>query len=159
MPELLETAARLPAVEFHLLGRAYPVSEEAGAAAPANVHVHGEVAHADLLARMRSGHVLLFPTRHREGFPNVVCEAMALGLAVVSTDAGAIPEMVEEGRGGFILAPEPEALAAALRRLADDDGLRVAMGRFNADKAQRLYTYDRVVERLAALYAEGSSGR
>lgn len=163
VPELLEAAARLPDVEFHVLGKRYPETDALVDTAGANVHIHGEVDHDEVLRRMQASHVFVFPTRHREGFPNVVCEAMALGLAVVSTPKGAIAEMVEHERGGLIGEADPEVVAAALRRLGADDELRVAMGRYNADKARRLYTFDRVAERLTSLYAscsaEESSGR
>jgi glycosyltransferase involved in cell wall biosynthesis len=159
IPEIVETAARLPAAEFHLLGRVYPESGEILDAAPPNVRVHGEVQHETVLREMARSHVLLFPTRHGEGFPNVVCEALALGLAVVATPVAAIPDMVEDGRGGFLVEPEPAALVSALERLERDDELRVAMGRFNRDKARRLYAYDAVVARLVALYEEcGAAG-
>jgi glycosyltransferase involved in cell wall biosynthesis len=122
------------------------------------VYCHGEVEHAEVVRRMTGSHVLIFPTRHREGFPNAVCEAMALGLAVVAAPVGAIPEMVEE-QGGFLVPPEAEALADAVRRLRDDDALRLSMGRHNHEKARRLYAYDRVVERLVELYAVSAPGR
>ncbi len=56
----------------------------------------------------------------RDGIPNVLVEAMASGLAVVSTDVSGIPELIEDGRNG-ILAPSrnPAALADALQRLLE----------------------------------------
>lgn len=161
IPEILETASRIREAEFHLVGRAYPEMAELLKTAPPNVHIHGEIPHDAVLRCMAECHVLLFPTRHREGFPNTVCEAMALGLAVVSTAVGAIPEMLEQGRGGLIVAAEPEPLETAVRRLLRDDGLRVTMGRHNQERARRLYAYDRVVERLVDLYEArtGSPGR
>jgi glycosyltransferase involved in cell wall biosynthesis len=67
--------------------------------------------------------------------------------------------MIEEGRGGLIVEADPEALAQALRCLAQDDDLRVAMGRYNAQKARRLYAYEPVVDRLLSLYASCGAGR
>jgi glycosyltransferase involved in cell wall biosynthesis len=158
IPEILSMAARLPDVEVHLIGSRYPETAAALDAAPSNVHEHGELAHPEVLQRMASCHVLVFPTRHREGFPNAVCEAMALGLAVVASPVGAIPEMVEQDRGGLLVPSDPEALEAAVRRLREDDALRVSMGRYNQGKARRLYAYDRVVEQLVALYQSCERG-
>lgn len=162
--EILQTAARLPACDFHLLGRAYPELASELDAAPDNVILHGEVPHSEVLDRMVESHVLLFPSRHREGFPNVVCEAMALGLPAVASRAGAIGEMIDSGEGGLLCEPDPDDLVPALQSLAQDETRRRGMGEHNAEKAWRLYTYDRVTERLVSLYAswercEGSSGR
>ncbi len=61
----------------------------------------------------------------RDGIPNVLVEAMAAGVAVVSTNVSGIPELVSDGVDGLLVAPEdPAALAAALHRLAVDDDLR-----------------------------------
>ena len=63
----------------------------------------------------------------RDGIPNVLVEAMAAGVPVVSTTVSGIPELVSDGVDGLLVAPEdPAALAAALRRLALDDDLRRA---------------------------------
>lgn len=61
----------------------------------------------------------------RDGLPNVVPEAMAHGVPVVSSDTAGVVEAVQHGRTGWI-APHaaPEALAEGIRRLAGDDALR-----------------------------------
>ncbi|MCP3958349.1 MAG: colanic acid biosynthesis glycosyltransferase WcaL [bacterium] len=64
-----------------------------------------------------------------EGFCNAVLEAQALGLPVVATDAGGLPENVVEGVTGYLVARrDPEALAERLERLAGDPTLRQKMG-------------------------------
>jgi glycosyltransferase involved in cell wall biosynthesis len=65
----------------------------------------------------------------RDGIPNVLLEAMATGLPVVSTNVGGIPELVEHDRNG-LLVPEkdPLALANALERLLGDVTLRTSLG-------------------------------
>ena len=58
--------------------------------------------------------VLVLPS-HREGFPNALLEGMASGLAIVATDVGAIPEVIEHGVSGMIVdAKSPSQLGHAL---------------------------------------------
>ena len=65
----------------------------------------------------------------RDGIPNVVAEAMAQALPVVSTEGGAVAELVEDGRTGILISDgNPAALAAAIARLAAEPELRHALG-------------------------------
>jgi glycosyltransferase involved in cell wall biosynthesis len=66
---------------------------------------------------------------HWEGLPLAVMEAMAAGLPVAATRVGCIPEVVEDGRTGFLIPPGDEVeLASVLNRLATDASLRNQMG-------------------------------
>jgi len=61
----------------------------------------------------------------RDGIPNVLAEAMAAGIPVVSTSVSGIPELIEDGRTGVLVGPrDPEALADAVERLLRDPALR-----------------------------------
>jgi len=82
----------------------------------------------------------------------VVLEAMASGTPVVGVDALAVPEMARDGRDGIIVPPyDPEAMAAALARLADDDDLRERMGRACIDDV-RAHELSAAVDRLERTY-------
>jgi glycosyltransferase involved in cell wall biosynthesis len=60
-----------------------------------------------------------------ENFPHTVVEALAVGTPVVATAVGGVPEIVEDGVNGLLVPPRaPAALAAALRRIVEDQGLR-----------------------------------
>ena len=64
-----------------------------------------------------------------EGYPIAVMEALTIGLPVVSTDVGGVPETVAEGVEGFLVpSGDPEALAAALLRMVSDPATRARMG-------------------------------
>nr|MBA2725636.1 glycosyltransferase [Actinomycetota bacterium] len=64
-----------------------------------------------------------------DGIPNVLAEAMASGVAVVSTDLPAIRELVLDGENGVLVEPgDTEALADAIGRLIDDPRLRSQLG-------------------------------
>lgn len=81
--------------------------------------------------------VLLFPT-FREGFGLCVAEAMACGLPVVSTHCAAIPELVDEGKGGFLLPPgDIDGMARAVNRLLAEPSLRADMGAYNRARTLR----------------------
>ncbi|MGH9475589.1 MAG: glycosyltransferase [Terriglobales bacterium] len=68
--------------------------------------------------------LLVLPS-HSEGSPNVLLEAMAAGLPIVATRVGGVPEIVTEGSEALLVpSQDPEALAAAMQRLAEDDSLR-----------------------------------
>lgn len=72
---------------------------------------------------------LVVDSGDRDGIPNVLAEAMATGLPVVSTNISGIPEIVEDGVNG-LLAPEKDAaaLAEAIERLLLDPALRQRLG-------------------------------
>jgi glycosyltransferase involved in cell wall biosynthesis len=149
---LVAAARELPEVDFQLFGPAAPELALLLESAPTNVVVRGEVDHATLVAELRRSHVLVLPSEH-EGFPLAVAEAMAVGLPVVATPVGAIPEMIEDGRGGTLSSRDPERLARDLRELLADEERRLAQGRFNQRKAHRLYAYGVVAARLVETYA------
>jgi colanic acid/amylovoran biosynthesis glycosyltransferase len=70
-----------------------------------------------------------------EGVPVVLMEAMAMGVPVVTTRIAGIPELVEDGRGGLLVAPgRADELAAALRRLLLDAELRHGLAAGGRDK-------------------------
>jgi glycosyltransferase involved in cell wall biosynthesis len=89
------------------------------------VSLLGRLTDAELRAQLETHHVLAVPSSY-EGFGIVYLEAMAYGLPVIATTAGAAREIVTDGVDGFLVPPEdPNALAAALQALLDDrDRLR-----------------------------------
>jgi glycosyltransferase involved in cell wall biosynthesis len=92
-----------------------------------------------------------------EGCPNVVMEAMACGRAVVATDVGDVPSLVEDGSTGFVVqCGNEDALLARITRLIDDADLCRRMGDAGRAKAEREFGLDRLVsETLAAYRAAG----
>ena len=83
----------------------------------------------------------------RDGLPNILFEAMALGTPCVSTDVTGIPEVVRDGETGLIVPQhDPEALAAALERLLTNPALRVQL----ATQARHLIEAEFDIRRNAA---------
>jgi glycosyltransferase involved in cell wall biosynthesis len=78
----------------------------------------------ELLRWYRRAHILVVPSL-TEGIPQVVIEAMANSVAIVATRVGGIPSLVEDGETGLLVAAgSAEDLAAALRRMVVEPGLR-----------------------------------
>ncbi len=89
----------------------------------------------------------------RDGIPNVLMEAAALGLPVISTRVSAIPELVVDGKTGLLVAPRDRAaLAEAIESLIRSPKRREDLGRRAADLLKRDFScepgIDRVAERL-----------
>jgi glycosyltransferase involved in cell wall biosynthesis len=71
----------------------------------------------------------------REGWPNVVHEALACGTPVVATDVGAVPEMLPDDRLGIVVPPnDPDALLVALRQSLEKDWDHAHISRFGQSR-------------------------
>lgn len=93
-------------------------------------------------------------TSRSEAFPNSVLEAMAAGRPVVATAVGAVADAVTAGESGVLIPPgDPEALAQALLRLAEDHDLRASLGARAQAVARENYSADRVMAELERVYA------
>jgi glycosyltransferase involved in cell wall biosynthesis len=92
------------------------------------------------------------PRGDRDGLPNVIVEAMAMGLPVVASNISGIPEAVVEGETGRLTPPhDPEALAEAIQSLWEDPALRARMGRAGHARACERFGLEQNVALLAAL--------
>jgi glycosyltransferase involved in cell wall biosynthesis len=105
------------------------------------------------------------PTRggKREGIPVVLMEAMGAGLPVVASALSGIPELVVDGVSGLTVRPgDSAAIAAALRRLAEDPELRSRLGAAARDRVTAEFDVDRnaahLVARFAATVGTGGTG-
>ena len=112
----------------------------------------GTVRGAEKAELLSKASLFVLPS-YDEGLPMAVLEAMAAGLAVVSSPVGGIPEVVKDGYNGFLVTPgDVEALADRLAILANDTHLREEMGRRSREIAVREFDVNAYVRRLVALY-------
>lgn len=112
----------------------------------------GSVAYKDMPDLYRKMDILIMPTV-REGFGLAVTEAMACGLPVVASNCSSIPELVDEGSGGFLCAVgDTVDFAKKINRLADSLLLRQEMGEYNRAKIEKYFTLDRMVQQYKDLF-------
>jgi glycosyltransferase involved in cell wall biosynthesis len=89
-----------------------------------------------------------------EGLGTSLLDAMACSKAIVATQTGGIPEVVEDGVTGVLVAPrDHHAMAAAIVRLLSDDGRRRRMGEAGLARVRERFTVERMVAETAAVYA------
>ena len=96
--------------------------------------------------------ILLLPSQE-EPFGRALIEAMAMGVPVLATNVGGPPEIVQDGREGYLLAPDdPQAWADAVRRIAESpDGGR-ELGRAGRRKARRQFGAERHAAAMLEVY-------
>lgn len=94
-----------------------------------------------------------------EPFGLVLIEAMARGVAVVATDAGGVPEIVEHGRTGLLVPPrDPAALADAIAHLLDHPQERRAMAEAGRTAVRQRFDQGRMLDEYQTLYARVLAG-
>jgi 1,2-diacylglycerol 3-alpha-glucosyltransferase len=135
--ELLEAYAQLSAQIRAEVGLVFvgdgvdrsELMERASRVAPGTIQFAGFVHRERLPEFYALAEALIFPTRS-DPWGLVVNEAMSCGLPVILTNvAGCMPDLVQDGWNGYVVAPaDPSQLAAAMSRLASDSGLRREMG-------------------------------
>lgn len=104
----------------------------------------------DMGGFLRSLDVFVLASR-MEGLGTATLEAMSVGLPVVGTDAGGIPEIIEDGVCGLVVPREnPADLARAIRRLCVDSGLRKRFGEASLERVRR-FDIDTTAEKTLEL--------
>lgn len=125
-----------------------------------DVEWRGTVSQAELLTEYRQSSAFALACRvddtgDRDGIPNVLVEAMASGLPVVSTAVSGIPELVDDGRNGLLVAPEDVAgLADALLRLAKDPDVARELATAGRRTVSERFDGERLARRLADRFAQ-----
>jgi glycosyltransferase involved in cell wall biosynthesis len=116
----------------------------------------GWVGPEDAQGLLASADIFVLPS-YNEGLPVAVLEAMAVGIPVVTTRVGAIPDLGIDGEAGFIVDPGSiDDLADRLALLVDDPALRSRFGSTGRRRIESEFAIDSTARRLAALYREAS---
>ena len=127
-----------------------------------NVVFAGEINNASLTTYYHAADLFALASVARsEAFGIVQIEAMAAGLPVVNTslDSG-VPFVSIDGETGLTVPPgDPQALAAAINRLLDDDGLRQTLGQAGVRRAKREFSLDTMLRRTLQLYGSVAAGQ
>lgn len=147
--ELYQVAKERPDIVFNIYG---PIMELPDEPNPANIVLHGEVAHEMISEVLKDADVFVFPS-HTEGFANVMLEAMATGLPIIASDVGANRDMIED-KGGIIVEPQNSRhIVEALIKM-ESSTVRSNMSKWNIKKSKMVYTSSKVIELLEKQYLE-----
>ncbi len=103
---------------------------------------------------LRAFDLILHPSRH-EALPRSLIEALYAGVPIVAAAVGGVPEVIEPGRTGLLVAPHDAAgLGAAAAGLARDPALRRRLSEAGSRDARARFGLDRMVRDIVALYQE-----
>ena len=153
---LLEAMTRLPErIELVIVGdgpqREVLDQRIASLGLKGRVRMQGQ--QADVLPWLRALDIFALPSYANEGVPQALVQAMLVELPCVTTPIGGIPELAEHERAALLVAPrDPVALAAAIERLADNEGLRRELGEAARKHCVEGYSYERMLDRMEAIY-------
>jgi glycosyltransferase involved in cell wall biosynthesis len=118
----------------------------------------GALPQEEVLENYRSADLFVLPCRitangDRDGLPNVLMEAQSQGLACVSTDVSAIPELIANGVTGILVPPEePQSLAETLAGLIVDPTDRERLGKAGMETVRAGFGMEAGLNKLAAAF-------
>ena len=165
---LLEALARLPrALHWRLVhAGGGPLGDKLQRRARAlgiagRIEWRGARTQTELLADYRAADLFALASRvardgDRDGLPNVLAEAQSQGLACVATRVSGIPELIDDGSTGVLVAPEaPEELARALAALIADPARRRVLGEAGRRRVLENFGLEANIARLARKFGLG----
>jgi D-inositol-3-phosphate glycosyltransferase len=129
----------------------------AGARGRPDVIFTGALPHREVVDLFRACDVFVLPSES-EGFPVTVQEAMACGLAVVTSDDPAYDVYQLDRERILLISPTVPAVKSALQRLATDEPLRRSMGRYSVDLARTRFSWSQHICALRRLYGAALVG-
>ncbi len=109
------------------------------------VRFGGPSSHHDLMNMYKNYDVFLFPSVWEEPLGMTIIEAMAKGVPVVASRVGGVPEIIDDGRNGLLVAPgDPEEIANAVKRLLDDPNLYISIRAGGIRTVLERFSYDAI---------------
>jgi glycosyltransferase involved in cell wall biosynthesis len=147
-------APQVPGMTLTIAGPGFPAEEIVrffGDELAARIVVRPAVPAENMPELYREHDVLIFPSL-MEGLPNVLLEAMASGMPVVTTETCGMPDVVEDQFNGLLIPPADAAtIEQAILRLAESEELRRRLGEA-ARESMRRQTWERTGQRLEDLF-------
>ncbi len=125
----------------------------AGSSAVGRIEFRGSLPRDEALRVMAGAEAGLLSSAW-ENLPHSVVEALAVGVPVVATAVGGVPEIVHDGENGLLVPPgRPKELAGAIRRMLEEDGLRDRLAAAAKPSVEAISS-EAIYGRLEALLAE-----
>lgn len=150
---LLRAWRKIGSMDLSIVGDG-PERAALQAAAPANVRFLGQLPAEAVREQMMAAQLFVMPSICYEGFGLTLIEAFAAGLPVIASRLGSLAEIVGDGVEGRLFAPgDSDALAAAVTELAGAPDGGASYGRAGRAAYERLYTPERGIGQLEAIYA------
>jgi len=117
-----------------------------------HVNVPGWISGDEKKRIFKSCDIYVLPS-YNEGLPGSILEAMAVGVPIISTRVGGIPEAVIENRNGYLVSPgDVESLSNKIIKLGQDKKLREKMGRESQEIIKEKFEIKNIVRRLEEIY-------
>jgi glycosyltransferase involved in cell wall biosynthesis len=119
----------------------------------------GEISIEQVYLKIQSSELLVLPS-YTEGFPNVILEAMAMACAVVATDVGAIPQMLningESPAGECVAVKDIEALRTTIEKILSNKELCFNYGQNGLSRVLEYYTLETIFNQYVEIWRKSS---
>lgn len=110
---------------------------------------------SDAISILKSCQAFVMPSIAREGLPKAMMEALAIGLPTIVTNVGGMPEVVQDGVNGLVVAPrDASALAIAMIRVCKDRELATTLSKAARVSIVDSFNISESIERVLAVYFE-----
>lgn len=117
---------------------------------------------ADVLPWLVALDIFVLPSYANEGVPQAVMQAMSVGLPVISTPVGSIPEIITDGENGLLVPPrDTDALQHALEQLSTEAPFRKRLAESALAEARKRFSLEIMLDRMEDVFvhASGCAGR
>lgn len=125
-----------------------------------SVNLTGLISHSETIEQYQKASVFVLPCivepdGNRDGIPNVIAEAMAMTLPVVSTNVSGIPELVKDQKTGILIGPfQPELLANSIKTIITDPARARNYGLAGRAKVKEIFDSNKMLDILYLEYLE-----
>ena len=162
LPLAISALSRVPHAKLVLVGEGPSQAELSGAIDDAGVRdrvtLTGALPRAEAIQYLRAADASILPSDW-ENFPHAAVEALAAETPVIATAVGGVPEIVRSGVNGLLVPPrDPEALAAAMVRVSEEDELWTSLragALLASERYRRAVVYETIEAELTRAAASG----